>query len=134
MYLHDPSVEVNESELRFQATFDLAAVGIVHTSLDGRYRSRVTYYQGHFQETLARYRGLESMLPDPSLASPDPARSPNVPRNQAEFLAAYQGREREMVDFLAAEKKLSRRWFYYVPATGEPTVPGQKPALMHSCE
>src|SRR5262249_36478383 len=25
------------SELRFQATFDLAAVGIVHTSLDGRY-------------------------------------------------------------------------------------------------
>ena len=31
------------------------------------------------QAELARYRALESMLPDPSLADPNPARSENIP-------------------------------------------------------
>ena len=31
------------------------------------------------QAELARYRALESLLPDPSLADPDPARSKNIP-------------------------------------------------------
>src|SRR3989449_8023400 len=34
------------------------------------------------QAELGRYRGLESMLPDPSLADPNPARSANVPKDQ----------------------------------------------------
>jgi hypothetical protein len=49
---------------------------------------------------LARYRGLEAMLPDPSLASPDPARSARIPKDQAEFLAAYEAREGEILAFL----------------------------------
>ena len=32
---------------------------------------------------LARYRALEALLPDPSLADPDPARSKNIPPDQA---------------------------------------------------
>jgi len=79
---------------------------------------------------LARYRGLEAMLPDPSLASPDPARSPNVPRNQAEFLAAYQGREREMVDFLTSHHLLTIPSYLgpflirQLPEAFKPTSPG----------
>jgi hypothetical protein len=49
---------------------------------------------------LARYRGLEAMLRDPSLASPDPARRSHVPKDQAEFLAAYESRLAEIVRFL----------------------------------
>src|SRR5258705_12591581 len=39
---------------------------------------------------LARYRALEALLKDPRLASPDPQRAPHVPKDQAEFLAAYK--------------------------------------------
>ena len=46
---------------------------------------------------LARYRALESLLPDPSLADPDPSRSKNIPPDQASFLAAYESREQEMI-------------------------------------
>ena len=42
---------------------------------------------------LARYRALESLLPDPSLADPNPARSKNIPPDQASFLKAYESRE-----------------------------------------
>jgi len=49
---------------------------------------------------LARYRALEAMLKDPNLASPDPARAAHVPKDQGEFLSAYQSRLREIVDFL----------------------------------
>jgi uncharacterized protein (DUF885 family) len=79
---------------------------------------------------LARYRGLESMLPDPGLASPDPARSANVPRNQEEFLAAYQGREREMVDFLTSHHLLTIPSYLgpflirQLPEAFKPTSPG----------
>src|SRR3989440_5208102 len=52
------------------------------------------------QAELARYRGLESLLPDPSLADPNPARSTNVPKDQQAFLKAYESREAEMIDFL----------------------------------
>jgi len=51
---------------------------------------------------LARYRALEAMLKDPSLASPDPRRAAHVPADQAEFLAAYQSRLQEIVTFLKA--------------------------------
>jgi uncharacterized protein (DUF885 family) len=49
---------------------------------------------------LARYRALEALLPDPKLADPDPARSANIPPDQASFLKAYESREQEMIDFL----------------------------------
>src|SRR6266404_1904808 len=39
---------------------------------------------------LARYRALEALLPDPKLADPDPARSANIPPDQAAFLKAYE--------------------------------------------
>src|SRR5439155_1175153 len=46
---------------------------------------------------LNRYRGLESLLADPAMASPDPARAAHVPADQQAFLAAYQAREEEML-------------------------------------
>jgi uncharacterized protein (DUF885 family) len=49
---------------------------------------------------LARYRGLESLLPDPSLADPDPSRSASIPRDQEAFLKAYESRQEEMIRFL----------------------------------
>src|SRR3984893_447700 len=52
------------------------------------------------QVELARYRALESLLPDPSLADPNPARSANIPKDQEAFLKAYESRETEMVNFL----------------------------------
>src|SRR3989475_9200440 len=52
------------------------------------------------QAELARYRALESWLPDPSLADPNPSRSKNIPKDQEAFLKAYESREAEMIDFL----------------------------------
>jgi uncharacterized protein (DUF885 family) len=49
---------------------------------------------------LARYRALEALLPNPKLADPDPARSGNIPPDQASFLKAYESREAEMINFL----------------------------------
>src|SRR5205823_7721284 len=49
---------------------------------------------------LARYRALEAMLPDPSLADPNPQRAKNIPADQQAFLQAYQSRETEMIAFL----------------------------------
>src|SRR5205823_381896 len=47
-----------------------------------------------------RYRALESLLPDPSVADPDPKRAASIPADQQAFLAAYQAREQEMIKFL----------------------------------
>src|SRR5204863_158978 len=49
---------------------------------------------------LARYRALEALLPDPSMADPNPARAKSVPPDQEAFLKAYESREAEMIDFL----------------------------------
>ncbi|MFZ0881163.1 MAG: DUF885 domain-containing protein, partial [Candidatus Acidiferrales bacterium] len=49
---------------------------------------------------LARARALEALLPDPSLADPNPARSKHIPKDQQAFLAAYESREAEMIQFL----------------------------------
>jgi len=49
---------------------------------------------------LARYRGLESLLQNPAMATPDPSRNPHVPKDQAEFLKAYESRQQEMIDFM----------------------------------
>jgi len=79
---------------------------------------------------LARYRGLEAMLKDPSFASPDPARARHVPANQAEFLAAYEARLDEIVRFLR-EKQLvtipaymGKFYIRQLPEAFKPTSPG----------
>jgi len=79
---------------------------------------------------LTRYRALESWLPDPSLADPDPKRAAHIPADQQEFLAAYQSREKEIVDFLR-EKNLVTLPGYLgpflirqLPEAFKPTSPG----------
>jgi uncharacterized protein (DUF885 family) len=82
------------------------------------------------QSELNRYRGLESLLADPSLASPDPSRAKNVPRDQQAFLAAYQAREKEMIEFLQARKLVTLPSYLgpfsirQLPEAFKPTSPG----------
>src|SRR5437763_2031154 len=79
---------------------------------------------------LARYRALEPLLPDPSLADPDPKRSKNIPTDQASFLAAYESREQEMINFLKDHKLvtipdyLGRFEIRQLPEAFKPTSPG----------
>jgi uncharacterized protein (DUF885 family) len=79
---------------------------------------------------LARYRALEAMLPDPSLADPDPRRAKSIPPDQQAFLAAFQSHEQGMIDFLR-EKKLITIPSYIgpflirqLPEAFKPTSPG----------
>ena len=82
------------------------------------------------QAELARYRALESFLPDPSLADPNPARSKNIPANQEAFLKAYESRQAEMIDFLKTNKLVSlppylgRFEIRQLPEAFKPTSPG----------
>src|SRR6266480_4505865 len=82
------------------------------------------------QAELGRYRGLESMLPDPSLADPNPARSTNVPKDQSAFLRAYESREAEMIKFLNDNRLvtlpsyLGRFEIRQLPEPFKPTSPG----------
>ncbi len=79
---------------------------------------------------LARYRALESLLPDPSLADPNPARSKNIPPDQASFLRAYESREQEMINFLkehhlvTVPDYLGRFEIRQLPEAFKPTSPG----------
>src|SRR5229473_1560963 len=82
------------------------------------------------QAELARYRGLESMLPDPSLANPDPSRAKVIPKDQDDFLKAYESREAEMVGFLKENhlvtlpSYLGRFEIRQLPEAFKPTSPG----------
>src|SRR5437763_13899360 len=79
---------------------------------------------------LARYRALEAMLKDPSLASPDPARAKHIPKDQAEFLAAYESRLKEIVEFLRANRLVTIPDYMgpfqirQLPEAFKPTSPG----------
>jgi uncharacterized protein (DUF885 family) len=79
---------------------------------------------------LARYRALEAMLKDPRLASPDPRRAAHIPRDEAEFLAAYQARLREIVEFLQAQRLVTIPSYIgqfrirELPEAFKPTAPG----------
>jgi uncharacterized protein (DUF885 family) len=79
---------------------------------------------------LARYRALEAMLPDPSLADPDPKRAASIPADQQAFLAAYQSREAEMIQFLREKHLvtlppyLGRFLIKQLPEAFKPTSPG----------
>jgi uncharacterized protein (DUF885 family) len=82
------------------------------------------------QAELGRYRALESWLPDPSLADPNPARSANVPKDQEAFLKAYESREAEMINFLKTNQLVSlpaylgRFEIRQLPEAFKPTSPG----------
>ena len=82
------------------------------------------------QAELGRYRALESWLPDPSLADPNPARSANVPKDQEAFLKAYESREAEMISFLKTNHLvtlppyLGRFEIRQLPEAFKPTSPG----------
>ena len=82
------------------------------------------------QAELNRYRGLESLLADPSLASPDPARAKSIPADQQAFLAAYQAREKEMIDFLRKNRLITLPDYLgpftirQLPEAFKPTSPG----------
>src|SRR5207248_4635220 len=56
---------------------------------------------------LARYRALEALLPDPSMADPNPERAKSVPPDQEAFLKAYESREAEMIDFLKSHQLIT---------------------------
>jgi uncharacterized protein (DUF885 family) len=79
---------------------------------------------------LARYRGLEAMLKDPGYASPDPGRAEHIPANQAEFLAAYEARLDEIVQFLRAKQLVTippymgKFYIRQLPEAFKPTSPG----------
>ncbi len=82
------------------------------------------------QAELARYRALESLLPDPSLADPNPARSANIPKDQEAFLKAYESRQTEMIDFMKTNRLISlppylgRFEIRQLPEAFKPTSPG----------
>jgi len=79
---------------------------------------------------LARYRGLESLLQNPAMATPDPSRNPHVPKDQAEFLNAYESRQKEMIDFLKKDDLVTLPAYLgpftirQLPEAFKPTSPG----------
>lgn len=79
---------------------------------------------------LARYRALESLLPDPALANPDPSRSSSIPKDQQEFLNAYEQRQTEMISFLKENhlvtfpSYLGTFYIRQLPEAFKPTSPG----------
>jgi uncharacterized protein (DUF885 family) len=82
------------------------------------------------QAELGRYRALESWLPDPSLADPNPARSQNIPKDQEAFLKAYESRLTEMVTFLKTNNLVTMPSYIgkfeirQLPEAFKPTSPG----------
>jgi uncharacterized protein (DUF885 family) len=82
------------------------------------------------ESELARYRALESLLPDPSLANPDPSRSKSIPADQEAFLKAYERRQEEMINFLKTKKLITLPSYlgpFYIrqlPEAFKPTSPG----------
>jgi uncharacterized protein (DUF885 family) len=82
------------------------------------------------QTELARARAVESMLPDPSLADPNPQRAKLIPKDQNDFLKAYESRETEMIEFLKQNRLitlpsyLGRFEIRQLPEAFKPTSPG----------
>jgi uncharacterized protein (DUF885 family) len=82
------------------------------------------------QSELARYRALESLLPDPALADPDPRRAAQIPRDQDAFLQAYESRQTEMIDFLKRHRLITLPDYLgqfsirQLPEAFKPTSPG----------
>ena len=82
------------------------------------------------QAELARYRALESLLPDPRMADPDPARAASIPKDQETFLRVYESRQAEIASHLL-DKRLVTLPSYLgpfsmrqLPEAFKPTSPG----------
>ena len=79
---------------------------------------------------LAHFRTLEAWLPDPALADPEPARSKNIPPDQASFLKAYESRQAGMIQFLKEHRLvtlpdyLGKFEIRQLPEAFKPTSPG----------
>lgn len=79
---------------------------------------------------LGRYRALEALLPDPSLADPNPQRAAHIPPDQKSFLAQYESREAEMIDFLKSHRLVTLPPYLgpfqirQLPDAFKPTSPG----------
>jgi uncharacterized protein (DUF885 family) len=79
---------------------------------------------------LARYGAMEALLPDPSLADPDPARSKSIPADQQSFLQAYESRQEEMIRFMKEKRLISMPshigpfYIRQLPEAFKPTSPG----------
>jgi uncharacterized protein (DUF885 family) len=79
---------------------------------------------------LARYSGLEALLSNPVMANPDPSRSKRIPRNQAEFLAAYENRLKDILEFLKSQNLITIPAYVgdfhirQLPDAFKPTSPG----------
>ena len=82
------------------------------------------------QVELARYRALEALLADPSMADPNPARSKSIPVDEQGFLRAYESREAEIIQFLRERNLvtvppyLGKFKIRELPAAFKPTSPG----------
>src|SRR3989475_11452497 len=82
------------------------------------------------QAELARARAMESMLPNPALADPNPTRARIIPKDQDDFLKAYESREAEMIAFLKENQLvtlpsfLGRFEIRQLPEAFKPTSPG----------
>src|SRR6185369_10096788 len=82
------------------------------------------------QTELARSRAMESMLPDPSLADPNPQRARVIPKDQDDFLKAYESRQTEMIAFLNEHKLITLPSYLgafeirQLPEAFKPTSPG----------
>jgi uncharacterized protein (DUF885 family) len=82
------------------------------------------------QAELARYRGLEALLPNPAMADPDPARSQNIPRTEEQFLAAYENRLQDILGFLRSQNLITIPAYVgafhirQLPEAFKPTSPG----------
>jgi uncharacterized protein (DUF885 family) len=79
---------------------------------------------------LARYRALEALLPDPSLADPNPQRSGEIPPDQQAFLQHYEKHEQEMIKFLQDKRLVTLPPYLgpflirQLPDAFKPTSPG----------
>ncbi|HVP48737.1 MAG TPA: DUF885 domain-containing protein [Bryobacteraceae bacterium] len=79
---------------------------------------------------LARYRGLEALLPDPNMANPDPSRSKAIPKDQEAFLKAYESREQDILRFLRDQNLITIPDYIgpfhirQLPEAFKPTSPG----------
>jgi uncharacterized protein (DUF885 family) len=79
---------------------------------------------------LARARGFEALLADPSMANPDPARAASIPKDQDAFLKTYESRQTEMIRFLETKRlvtlpaSLGEFRIRQLPEAFKPTSPG----------
>ncbi|HEV8184669.1 MAG TPA: DUF885 domain-containing protein, partial [Chthoniobacterales bacterium] len=121
-------------EKRLPEMVDFAPMGVAHYNYYLKHVLLLPLDAGQVEmlgrAELARYRALESLLPDPSLADPNPARSKNIPPDQASFLTAYESREEEMINFLKERQLitlpdyLGRFEIRELPEAFKPTSPG----------